>query len=186
MFSKVVNNFKLIDPLPAFWWLGIGYIAQFFWPKTLLNSDNMSVTSFQAGVAISVLLALLSLFIASIFYENRPNESGFLRFIYSSSKQFAELAMAVFGFSSAYFFHNEDNLFASSLIFLSVLLATALNHIFLVVFNEKDTGTLKFALDLDKKFKKEWCSRSVKVVAGLVALGVFTFLGALILGCLKT
>ena len=41
MFSKVIDNFKLVDPFPVFWWLGIGYIAQYFWPKTLLNSDNM-------------------------------------------------------------------------------------------------------------------------------------------------
>lgn len=101
--------------------------------------------------------------------------------MYSSSKQFAELAMAVFGFSSAYFIHHEDYIFALSLILLSVLLATAVNHIFLVVFNENEIGTLKIALGLDKEYKKEWCSTSVKVIAGLVALGTFTFLGALIL-----
>ncbi len=151
MFSKAVNNFKLINPLPAFWRLGIGYIAQYFWPETLLNSDNMSVTSFQAGVALSVLLALIALFIASVFYENRSNESKFLNFMYSSSKQFSELAIAVFGFSSAYFFHNETYLLALSLILLSVLLATAVNHIFLVVFNENETGTLKFILGLRSK-----------------------------------
>ena len=141
----------------------------------------MSVASFQAGVAISVLLALLTLFISSIFFENKPNESRLLKFMYSSSKQFAELAMAVFGFSSAYFIHHEDYIFALSLILLSVLLATAVNHIFLVVFNENEIGTLKIALGLDKKYKKKWCSTSVKVIAGLVALGTFTFLGALIL-----
>lgn len=175
----------MINPLPAIWWLIIGYLAQLFWPQTPLNSDNMSVASFQVGIALSVLLALIALFIASIFYEKRPNESKLLHFICSSSKQFSELAMAVFGFSAAYFFHNENSCFALLLIALALLLATAVNHIFLVVFDERDIGTLKFVLSVDEKYKKEWCSTSVKVTSGLVALFVFTFLALFILGRLK-
>lgn len=182
MLLAVTNNYKMINPLPTIWWLIIGYIAQYFYPETLLNYDNMSVTTFQTGVSLSVLIALLSLFIASIFYQDKPNESSFLRFLYSSSKQFSELAMAVFGFSAAYFFHKGSGGFACLLVCYSLVLATAMNHIFLVVFNENKVGTLKLTLDLDEKFKKEFCTKSAKVVSGLIALGTLTFVASYLLG----
>jgi hypothetical protein len=182
MLSTIINNYKMINPLPAIWWFGIGWLAQFFHPYTPINSDNMSVVTFQFGIVLSVFLALSALFIASIFYGNRTNESKFLKFIYSSSKQFADLAMAVFGFSTAYYVHTSVYDFALLLMTSSLLLATAVNHIFLVVFDERDVGTLKWALNLDRKYNKTRCNTSVKILAGLVALATLSFLAAFISG----
>lgn len=92
--------------------------------------------------------------------------------------------MAVFGFSAAYYIHGSVYDFALLLITSSLLLATVVNHIFLVVFDECEVGTLKWVLNLDRKFNKEWCNTSVKVLASLVSLGTFSFLAAFILGWL--
>ncbi|MBZ5754684.1 hypothetical protein K9B43_03455 [Pseudomonas sp. S5(2021)] len=181
---KIYSNYKMISPFPAFWWLAIGFVAQLIYPLTKLNIDNTSLTTLQFGVASAAVLAMASMWL-SFLWEKKPNESIFLNFLYSSSKQFVDLAMAVAGFSSAYFLLHSVYWLTFILLFGSIVLATSFNHIYLVVFNESEVGTYRWALSLDEKRSKVWNSYGVKVVAGLSALVAMVLLGCVVTGWLK-
>jgi hypothetical protein len=174
----------MISPLPAFWWLVIGLAVQLIYPITKLNTDNTSLTTLQFGLASAAVFALIAMWL-SFLWEDKSNESIFLNFLYSSSKQFSELAMAVAGFSSAYFILYSVYWLPAVLLVGSIILATSLNHIFLVVFNESEVGTYRWALLLDKKVGKVWSSYGVKVVAGLLALLAMVLINCTVIWWLK-
>lgn len=184
MFRKSYSNYKMISPLPVFWWLAIGLAVQLIYPATKLNADNTSLTTLQFGLTSAAVLALITMWL-SFLWEDKSNESNFLNFLYSSSKQFSELAMAAAGFSSAYFILHSVYWLPAVLLAFSIILATSLNHIFLVVFNESEVGTYRWALSLDEKAGKVWSSYGVKVVAGLLALLAMALINCTVIWWLK-
>lgn len=185
LIKNVFDNFKMVSPFPAFWWFGIGYIAQKIYPATKLNTDNMSATTVQVGLAFSIILTLMALFL-SIFWESKPNESRLLNFLYFSSRQFLELVFAVAGFSAAYFLIQSSYQKVALLGITTLVMAVLVNHFYLHIFNCRDVGTLKYVLYLDQKCKTELPSMSVKVITGLLALVVLTFTVAFLLDWLRT
>ncbi|MDK2702390.1 hypothetical protein QO226_20930 [Vibrio vulnificus] len=184
MFSKIYKNYQMISPLPVFWWLAVGLIAQKIYPLTKLNSDNVSVTTLQFGLVLAFILTMLAMFL-SFLWEDKSNDSKFLNFIYSSSRQFADLAMGVAGFSSAYFLLDSVYWLPAVLIISSLVLSTCLNHIYLVVFNKSDVGTYGWISSVDKSKGKVCNPVIVKVFAGLLALGAMTTIIFFVLGWLK-
>lgn len=184
MVRAIYNNFEMISPLPFLWWLSIGLLAQWIYPSTLLNSDNASVTTLQFGLVFAFVLSMAALWL-SFLWEDKPNDSKFLKFLYNSSKLFMELAMGVAGFSAAYFLLASVIWLPAVLLISSLVLAVCANHIFLVTFNKTDIGTYKLALIMDKKFGTEWDLFGVKVVAGLLALLAMVIVSAVTLQWLK-
>lgn len=174
----------MISPLPIFWWLVVGLVAQYFYPLTKLNSDNVSVTTLQFGLVSAFILSMGAMWL-SFLWENKANESKFLNFLFSSSKQFADLAMGVAGFSSAYFILHSVYWLPILLILASIVLATCLNHIYLVVFNDISVGTYKWVLSLDKRKDKEIEPITVKVIAGIFALLSMVLIICFVVGWLK-
>ena len=174
----------MISPLPFFWWLVIGLIAESVYPLTKLNIDNVSVTSLQFGLVIAFILSMLAMWLSFLF-EDKANDSKLLNFIFFSSRQFADLAMGVAGFSAAYFLLHNVFLLPSILFVSSIVLATSLNHIYLVVFNQSNVGTYNWALSLDERNDTKWNSTGVKVISGLLALLSMVLVGCYVIGWLK-
>ena len=162
----------------------VGLSAQWIYPSTRLNSDNMSVTTLQFGLVCAFMFAMAALSLSFLF-EDKPNESKFLKSLYKTSWWFNELAMGVVGFSAAYFLLSSVIWLAAILLISSLVFAVCVNHIFLVTFNKTDIGTYKLALLLDKKFGTEWNLFGVKVVGGLSALLAMVIVGAVTLHWLK-
>ena len=182
--KKLYENFKMVSPLPVFWWLIIGLIAQLVYPTTKINSDNISVTTLQFGLTFSFVLSMLAVWFASLIENSR--KSHYLQFFYDSSKQFAELAMGVAGFSSAYFLYHEVVHLPVILIIGSIVLSVCLNHLYLVIFDEKDVGTYKWVLELDRKRGDLKSSKLVKAVAGFFSFLSMVVFCTFALGWLST
>ncbi|MCP1339270.1 hypothetical protein NJR55_06645 [Idiomarina sp. M1R2S28] len=178
MVKAIFNNFEMISPLPMLWWLSIGLIAQWIHPSTLLNSDNVSITTLQFGLVLAFVLSMAALWL-SFLWEDKPSESKFLKFLYNSSRQFMELAMGVAGFSAAYFLLSSVFWLPVVLMISSVVLAVCANHIFLITFNKTEIGTYKLVLLLDERFGTEWNSFGSKVVAGFFALVAMVIVGGI-------
>lgn len=173
----------MVSPLPTFLWLAIGLFAQWIYPSTKLNVDNVSITTLQFGLVVAFFLSLLCMAI-SVLYTKKPNDNKLLVFLFNSSKQFADLTMGVAGFSSAYFFFSSVYWLPFCLIIAAVILSTSLNHIFLVVFDKKETGTYKWALKTDEIKKRTIDPMLVNAFAAFLSLSVMLFFGVLIIGWL--
>lgn len=173
----------MVSPLPTFLWLGVGLFTQCIYPSTKLNIDNVSVTTLQFGIGFAFFLSLLSMAVSSLFTQH-PNDNKWLVFFFNSSKHFADLAMGVAGFSSAYFLYNAVYLLPIYLVLGAIILSTSLNHIFLVVFNNKEIGTYKWALKKDEIKESKIDCKLVNTFAAFLSFLVMLLFGTLILGWL--
>ncbi len=174
----------MISPKIIISWLVIGLFVQWLYPKTLLNSDNVSVTTLQFGLIGAFITSMAALWL-SFLWESKPNESRVLNSLYNLSSQFIGLAMGVAAFSSAHFLCSSIYGLPIFLVISSIALATSSNHLFLVVFNRREIGTYKWVLSLDERKGTTWDTFGIKVVLGLVALCSMVFIGAVTLGYLN-
>ncbi|EHK9068685.1 hypothetical protein ND925_05245 [Vibrio diabolicus] len=171
------GHLSLINLTPMLTWFLVGFVAQLVYPLTKLNTDNMSITTIQFGLAFSVILCLLSVSI-SFLWESKPNDSCVLQFLYSSSKQLFDLCLGVVGFSLAYFVLHKVWDIAAIILIISAFLTLLINHVFLIVFSLKDVGTLKMLganKYSDDSFK---IHKSIIAIISIVALCIMIF-GAL-------